>query len=221
MYMHFYDSENRTYNNMNKLNKQMENHPAIIIFVASWCGACQQIKPILDEALMQLRDTNINGILARVNHDEIDKIRPRATINRFPTFVKYYKDKDNMFKYSEFDMQQVPRQSIPLKNYLLKMLKENQKHYNEFQKKNVERNKWENLSKGHVIMEKMAKGLKRKNKRNPYKRKKHNPYKKRKKHRPYNRNMTGGKTKKKRRRRNRKSMKNTRKNTRKNKRKRR
>jgi len=213
MYMHFYDSENRTYNNMNRLNKQMKNHPAIIIFVASWCGACQQIKPILDEALMQLKDTNIDGILARVDHDEINKIRPRATINRFPTFVKYYKDNDNMFKYSEFDMQQVPRQSIPLKNYLLKMLKENQKHYKEYQNEKVKMNRRENLSKGRGIIKKIMKSLKQKKMHNPYKRlKKRNPYKK--KRHLYKRNMIGGKTKKKRRR-NRKSMKNTRKNKRK------
>ena len=186
MYMHFYDSENKTYNNMNKLNKQMEKHPAIIIFVASWCSACQQIKPILDEALMQLKDTNIDGILARVEHDEIEKIRPRATINRFPTFVKYYKDSDNMFKYSEFDMQQVPRQSIPLKNYLLKMLKENQKHYNEYQNEKVKMNKQDNLSKGRGIMKRIMKSLKRKNIHNPYKRlNKRNPYKKKNKRNPY------------------------------------
>ena len=75
MYMYFFDSNE---NNMNDLNREMFNgkkinNLTVIFFLAPWCGHCKDLKPVIDTIQRDLNKTKLNGIMARVYDDDINK----------------------------------------------------------------------------------------------------------------------------------------------------
>jgi thiol-disulfide isomerase/thioredoxin len=189
--MYFFDSNE---NNMNDLNREMFNgkkinNLTVIFFLAPWCGHCKDLKPVIDTIQRDLNKTKLNGIMARVYDDDINKMRYKKTVNSFPTISIF----DKKGKYKDYEGS---RNKEDLNRFLVSIFKKNKNRFDKIKKSNKLYQRLNGLRKGKKILKNISHKIK-KSGNNPWK-KFSRIYKtlKKKKGKKY---QVGGKTKKKKR----------------------
>lgn len=75
----------KTFNNLAKKGKVM------VAFVATWCGHCQNLKPVWKKMVKIMKKKGVNGVIALVYSDYRDQIDLNNNCNGYPT-IRLYKD---------------------------------------------------------------------------------------------------------------------------------
>ena len=79
------DKSVKTFNKISKKGNVM------VAFVATWCGHCQNLKPIWKKMVKMMKKNGINGVIALVYSDYRDQIDLNNNCNGYPT-IRLYKD---------------------------------------------------------------------------------------------------------------------------------
>ena len=83
------ESNLKKFNNMDKKGKM------IIAFVATWCGHCQDLKPIWRKMEQKLKN---KGTIVMIYSDFKDKINISSNVNGYPTIKTYINGKGKELK---------------------------------------------------------------------------------------------------------------------------
>ena len=118
--MYIFDSEK---DKMADLNNYMGKHVTVMFFLKDGCGYCEDLKPTLSRITSDLRNSDLNGGLARVNTNNLTDMKYKRDINGVPT-ISIFKDG----KYNKEDYNG-SRSYDDLKQFLLNVYKQN-KHKN-------------------------------------------------------------------------------------------
>ena len=79
------DKSVKTFNNLAKKGKVM------VAFVATWCGHCQNLKPIWKKMVKMMKKKGVNGIIVLIYSDYREKIDLNNNCDGYPT-IRLYKD---------------------------------------------------------------------------------------------------------------------------------
>tara|TARA_B110000208_G_scaffold180113_1_gene229526 strand:- start:49 stop:504 length:456 start_codon:yes stop_codon:yes gene_type:complete len=72
-------------------NKISKKGNVMVAFVATWCGHCQNLKPIWKKMVKMMKKKGINGVIALVYSDFREQIDINTDCNGYPT-IRLYKD---------------------------------------------------------------------------------------------------------------------------------
>lgn len=72
-------------------NKISRKGNVMVAFVATWCGHCQNLKPIWKKMVKMMKKKGINGVIALVYSDYREQIHLNNNCNGYPT-IRLYKD---------------------------------------------------------------------------------------------------------------------------------
>lgn len=79
------DKSVKTFNKISKKGNVM------VAFVATWCGHCQNLKPIWEKMVKMMKKKGTNGVIALVYSDYKEQIDINNECNGYPT-IRLYKD---------------------------------------------------------------------------------------------------------------------------------
>ena len=114
--MYIFDSKN---DKMADLNNYMGKHVTVMFFLKDGCGYCEDLKPTLSRITSDLRNSDLNGVLASVNTNNLSEMKYKRDINGVPT-ISVFKDG----KYNKEDYNG-SRSYDDLKQFLLNVYKQN------------------------------------------------------------------------------------------------
>ena len=107
--------------NIPLLNDNLMQRKSVVFFVAPWCGHCQRLEPTIDNLMGRFKNSKYPGLIARVQENEIPKVKCDNDIAGFPTIrvLKPGGKKDHDYE--------GPRDEDALKDFLKKIFEENDK----------------------------------------------------------------------------------------------
>ena len=79
------DKSVKIFNNLAKKGNVM------VAFVATWCGHCQNLKPVWKKMVKIMKKKGVKGVIALVYSDYRDQIVLNTNCNGYPT-IRLYKD---------------------------------------------------------------------------------------------------------------------------------
>ena len=77
----------QTITNAEQFNNEMKRKHNVVLFGATWCGPCKQMKPIYERLADQRKYDTIGFMYIDIDEDDVQDIVKRFNIRSLPTLV--------------------------------------------------------------------------------------------------------------------------------------